>query len=109
MTSTRQKSDNPLKHFLLPFLIAVCIYAISYQFIEYRRNRKGPWQVTFSNTVSGDAQVIVNQPFLTITNFRITFEGSGNSNAAVPTTLIFDKPREVPYDVPFGKCIFMDT
>ena len=25
------------------------------------------------------------------------------------TTLLFAQPRPVPYEVPFGKCVFMDT
>jgi len=31
------------------------------------------------------------------------------TNAHPPITLIFREPRPVPYSVPFGKCVFMDT
>ena len=36
------------------------------------------------------------------------------AGARVPATnssgpIAFEKPREVPFDVPFGKCIFMDA
>src|SRR5260370_12982973 len=108
MRSTKERQENPLKHFLVAFSIAVVIYLIFYQFIEHRRNRKGPWQVTFTNSISGDPQVVVNQPFISITNVRMTFTGATMPPKAV-ATLLFDQPRQVPYDVPFGACVFMDT
>src|SRR5713226_6637067 len=107
MRSSKEPRENPLKHFLVAFLIALGIYLIFYQFIEHRRNRKGPWQVTFTNSVSGDPQIVINQPFLSITNVRMTFAGAprgGDTNR----TLVFEQPRQVPYDVPFGTCVFMD-
>jgi len=108
MRASKYPSENPVKHFILAFLIAVAIYFVFYQFIEHRRNRKGPWQVTFTNSISGKPQVVINQHFISVTNVRMTF-----ADAAMPTnagmTLLFDQPRAVPYDVPFGTCIFMDT
>jgi len=108
MRSSKEPRENPLKHFLVAFSIAVGIYLIFYQFIEHRRNRKGSWQVTFTNSISGDPQVIINQPFISITNVRMIFTGATMPTKEV-TTLIFDQPRQVPYDVPFGTCIFLDT
>ena len=105
---SRHEKENPLKYFLVAFLIAIGIYLVSYQFIEHRRNRKGPWQVTFTNNVSGDPQVVINQPFIPIKNVRMTFRGvsmPANNGA----TLLFDQPKPVPYEVPFGTCVFMDT
>ena len=102
------KSDNPAKHFVVAFLIALAVYFVAYTFIEHRRNRKGPWQVTFTNGPAGAPSILINQPTLQITNVEITF--AGNSSAATNgSTLIFSQPRQVPYDVPFGRCIFMDT
>ena len=108
MRSTKHLSENPLRHFVIPFLIALGIYLISYKSIEHRRNWKGPWQVTFTNSISGVPQVVINQPFISVTNVRLTLIGAAMPSAPA-TTLLFDQPREVPYDVPFGKCIFMDT
>src|SRR6266850_6120814 len=99
MRSSKEPRENPLKHFLVAFSIAVGIYLVSYQFIEHRRNRKGPWQVTFTNNVSGDPQVVINQPFIPIKNVRMTFRGvsiPANNGA----TLLFDQPKPVPYEVP---------
>ena len=56
------KADNPIKHFLLAFLIALGCYLAAYHGIEYRRNRKGPWQVTFTNNTAAAPEIIVNQP-----------------------------------------------
>ena len=103
------RSDNPLKHFALAFLLALIIYAIFYQGIEHRRARKGPWQVTFTNDPAGAPGILINQPKLSISNVQIRFAGETLSSATPAATLIFNQPRKVPYDVPFGKCIFMDT
>ena len=103
------KSDNPLKHFVLAFLLALIIYAIFYQGIEYRRSRNGPWQVTFTNGPAGIPTIVINQPKLSISNVQISFPGETLASTNAAGTLIFNQPRQVPYDVPFGKCIFMDT
>src|SRR5436190_6882127 len=106
------KSDNPLKHFVLAFLLALIVYALFYQGIEHRRARNGPWRVTFTNDASGVATILINQPKLSITNVQITFPGESVSPANPAGslgTLIFSQPKQVPFDVPFGKCIFMDS
>jgi|SRR5882724_5349229 len=102
------KSDNLLRHIAIPFGIAVIVYIIFYSFIEHRRTRNGPWRVIFTNDASGAPALLINQPALAITNLQITFAGqtSNNSSNAV---MILDTPKPVPYDIPFGKCVFMDT
>src|ERR1039458_7050536 len=42
------KREAPAKHFLLAFLLALVVYLVLYQSIEYRRVRNGPWRVTFT-------------------------------------------------------------
>ncbi len=118
------RRDNPLKHFAIPLLLAVLIYIVAYASIEHLRNRKGPWQVTFthvpqafstssplpnsSSSFSAAPLLIINQPALGITNVQIIF-----TNAPLwknpPAHLAFSHPKPVPYDLPFGRCIFMDT
>src|SRR6185295_7704138 len=44
---------------------------------------------------------------LAITNVQFIFPGAAASGSNV--TMIFDQPRAVPYPVPFGQCLFMDT
>jgi len=103
------KSESPIKHFVFAFLIALVVYAAFYYGIEHRRTRNGPWIVTFTNTPAGRPSLVVNQPRLALTNVRICFAGEAATNSDIPETLIFAQPRQVPYPVPFGKCVFMDT
>jgi hypothetical protein len=100
------KSSGPLKHFIIAFVIALVIYVVFYNFIEHRRSRNGPWRVTFTNE-AGVPELIVLEPELSVTNCRITFPGE--SAADKYGTLVFAQPQPVPFDVPFGKCVFEDT
>jgi hypothetical protein len=101
------KSDNPFRHFAIPFGIAVLVYIIFYAGIEHRRTRKGPWEITFTNDSSGAPALVINEPNVGVTNLQISFPGE--TNRIEKTSLTFGQPREVPYDIPFGKCVFMDT
>jgi hypothetical protein len=106
------KPEGATKHFILAFLLALIGYAFFYQTIEHRRVRKGPWQVTFTYTTAGAPAIVIAQPRLAITNVQITFPGETflvTNHQSPVTTLLFAQPRPVPYEVPFGKCVFMDT
>ena len=103
------KSERALKHFVLAFLLALVCYALFYFIIEHRRTRKGPWEITFTNSAGGAPTLIINQPKLSITNVQVAFPDQLAGPAAAFGTLKFDQARVVPYDVPFGKCIFLDT
>src|SRR5579864_5198541 len=105
----RMKSDNLLRHIWVPFLIAVLVYVFFYTSIEHRRTRNGPWEVVFTNNTAGAPELIINQPKLAITNLQIIFSGATNAASSQATTMELSQPREVPYPVPFGKCVFMDT
>jgi hypothetical protein len=102
------KADNPARHFAMAFLIALIGYVICYQSIQYWRTRKGPWEVTFSSSSNSAPSILVRQPRLGITNVQIILEGHGSTNQT-STRIVFHQPRPVPYDVPFGSCVFMDT
>ena len=106
--SSEMKSDNPVRHFALAFVIAILIYFVAYQGIEHRRTRKGPWQVTFTNSPDGDPSIVINQPTLRLTNVQIVFAGASSQSRSA-SVLEFSQPRQVPYDLPYGKCLFMDT
>jgi hypothetical protein len=103
------KSDGPMKHFILAFLLAVICYVFFYHAIEGRRTRKGPWEITFTNDASGAPAVLINQPKLAITNAQISFPSEQLRQKFSPSTVAFAQARPVPYDVPFGTCVFMDT
>lgn len=102
------KADGLLRHLLTAFVIALVVYFVAYTGIEHRRTYKGPWRVTFTNAESGVPVIVINQLTLGITNVQITFPGASPPTNS-PETIAFDQPHPVPYPVPFGKCLFMDT
>ena len=103
------KSDGPLKHFLLAFVLAVSCYGFFYKSIEHRRTRKGPWVVAFTNNPDGSSQLVIDQPKLAITNVQINFPDQAPLSPQKLGRFVFNQPRPVPYEVPFGQCVFMDT
>lgn len=102
------KRDGLLKPALVAFGIAAIVYFIAYTAIEHRRTRRGPWQVTFTLVNNHVPALVISQPSLALTNVEITFPGQ-KASADPRTILSFRDPRPVPYAVPFGTCIFMDT
>jgi hypothetical protein len=103
------KPDGLPKILSIAFVIALVLYAVTYFGIEHPRNRKGPWQVTFTTNSAGSPTLLINQPALAITNVQITFPDAIWPTAFTTTQIAFNQPRPVPYDLPFGKCVFMDT
>jgi len=103
------KSDHLFRHLAVPFVIAVLVYVVFYTGIEYRRNHKGPWQVEFTKDATGAPALVINQTKLSITNVQISFPGENEQTNPQVTSFAFSQPRDVPYEVPFGKCVFMDT
>src|SRR5713101_2761986 len=89
------KSDNPIKHFILAFLLALIGYAICYRAIEHRRTRSGPWQVAFTNDTAGAPAILINQPKLGITNLEISFPGERlpATNALGPLATEYPSPN----------------
>ena len=103
-------SEGLLKKIAAVFLGALVVYIVGYSAIEHRRTRNGPWEVVFTNDSSGAPAILINQPKLAISNVLMVFPGEtfpvGTSAAAPPT---FTQPRPVPFDLPFGRCVFMDA
>ena len=102
------KSSDLFKPLAISFAAALVIYFVFYTGIERRRTRLGPWQITFTANSNAAPSLLISQPALAITNVQITF-----SDAAIETNLTTAldaaQPRPVPFDVPYGKCVFMDT
>ena len=102
------KSDGLFKPAVLVLIAALIFYFVAYTGIEHRRTRKGPWRVTFTQT-EGHPAIVINQRMLAITNVQISFSGLPGQSAGPPVEFSFSQPKQVPYDVPFGTCLFMDT
>lgn len=101
------RTDGLLKHLVVAFVLALAVYTLLYSTIEHRRTRKGPWSVTFTQSESAPT-LIIDQPNLGLTNVQLRFVGSP-APTNVPSTLSFRQPRPVPFEVPFGQCVFMDA
>jgi hypothetical protein len=103
------KRDGILGRALLAFGIAVLFYVAVYHAIEHRRRSKGPWQVTFVQEQGGAQAIFINQHTIGITNVRIMFPVDSVMLTNRPMTLNFREARKTPFDLPFGKCVFLDT
>jgi hypothetical protein len=103
------KSEGTLKHFVVALLLAVGCYALFYPSIEHRRTRKGPWEVTFARTNGNVPLLIIDQPKLAITNVQVMFVDEVAEPRLTNTHMVFAEPKTVPFVVPFGTCVFMDT
>jgi len=103
------KSDSLLRHIVVPFAIALLVYVVFYAVIEHRRTVKGPWRVTFTSNASHQPALLIDQPALGITNAGVVFKDQIFATNFAGKVLTFEQPRPVPFDVPFGKCLFMDT
>lgn len=99
--------NQPWKHVALAFGIALVLYVASYSGIEHLRTRKGPWVFDFSTDSTGAATITISQPTLGISDVKLSF--TNHPALATNAHLAFAVPKETPYEVPFGKCIFIDT
>jgi hypothetical protein len=101
------KRERFFTHVLLALGLALGTYALSFGCIEHRRNRQGPWHITFTAT-HGAPCLIVNQPTLGITNVQVVFDAAPTpTNPAV--VVEFALARATPFATPFGQCVFLDT
>ena len=100
--------ERALRHFGFAFLAAVALYAVVFTWIEHRRVRNGPWTVEFGASPGGMPAITIRQPRLSLTNIQIVFSEAG-SPSNPPVSLDFREARKVPFEVPYGRCVFLDT
>jgi hypothetical protein len=102
------KPAATVKLFLTAFVIAVVVYFAAFYGIEHRRTKNGPWRVTFASDGGASPPcLVIDEPKLDITCLKITFPGQ--TAPATNAVMVFDEPRDVPFAVPFGNCVFMDA
>jgi hypothetical protein len=92
---------------ILVFVVTLVGYALVFKWIEHRRVAKGPWIVTFTNE-AGHPALEINQVALNLQHVRITFSDAPLGTNA-PQTIEFAQARKIPFDLPFGQCVFQDT
>jgi hypothetical protein len=92
---------------VLLFVAVLAGYVLVYNWMQHRRVAKGPWVVTFASDTNG-ASLTLRQTALGVRDIHIVF-----TNAPIATnfseTLEFATPRGIPFDVPFGECVFFDA
>ena len=102
------KLAGQLKHIAFAFLLAMLVYAVAFYVLERNRTRNGPWQVAFVAAAgTSPPSLIINEPKLRISDMRIVFPR--RSTPPTNSVMVFEQPREVPFEVPYGKCVFMDA
>ena len=103
-----QPREGALKLFATAFVLALVAYVVLFAFIEKRRPRNGPWVVSFSRESNAPAMLRISQHLLGLTNvLAIAVTNAFTTN--IEETIRFETPRSVPFDVPFGRCVFLDT
>lgn len=98
-----------MKRVLLALVVVLAAYVVLYYAIEHRRAAKGPWKVTFTQLQERSPAILINQSGLGITNVQISFPVSSNALANDSVTVSFGEAQRTPFDLPLGKCVFLDT
>lgn len=98
---------SPWKMFLLVGLVTLIGYAAVFSWMENNRHKDGPWEITFTQASNSPA-LLVSHAKLGLTNITIVFPDAIATNHA-PQTIRFEHGRVAPFDLPFGKCVFLDT
>ena len=101
------KPDHIWKQLLAVFICAVVGYMLVFGWIENNRRKNGPWQATFAS-MDGLPTLTINHSKLQLTNVTIMFVGAP-AWTNLPQTVAFEHGRPAPFDLPFGKCVFIDA
>jgi hypothetical protein len=97
----------PFKTLAIVGLVTLIVYITVFSLVEGNRRKDGPWELTFTQ-VNDSPALRINQAKLSLTNITILF-----AEAIVPTnlpqTIRFQHGQVAPVELPFGKCVFLDT
>jgi hypothetical protein len=99
--------SSPWKAFLLVGVITLIVYVVVFSWVENNRRKHGPWEITFTE-VDNSPALLVNHAQLGLANITIIFSGVPVTTNS-PQTIRFEHGRVAPFDLPFGKCVFLDT
>jgi hypothetical protein len=99
--------DRLWKHLGIAFVAALTLYLAGFFWMEHRRSRLGPWEVSFIQEPGLGPRLEINQHALQITNVQLEF-AADRQVSPTNATVEFTAGRTVPFTVPFGECVFMD-
>jgi len=102
------KQDRFPKQVAIVFAVTVALYLAIFYGIEHVRSRKGPWEVTFTHDAAGAPTLVISQPKLNVHDLKIVFPGEQSAGFSGTRKVVFATPQPVPYEVPFGRCVFED-
>ncbi len=102
------KKDSLRKHLVIAFVAALGLYIVGFAWIEHRRSKLGPWEVSFIKEPESSPVLRIGQPGLSITNVEIQLGCQPTNILATNVHLRFEPGQPVPFPVPFGQCVFMD-
>jgi hypothetical protein len=105
-TAMKSKS-SPWKMILLVGLVTLVGYVMVFSWVENRRRKNGPWEFIFTQSDNSPA-LLVNHAKLGLTNIMIVFRDA-IAPTNEPQTIQFKHGQVAPFDLPFGKCVFLDT
>lgn len=98
--------SSPWKIFLRVGLVSLIGYIAVFWWIENSRRKNDPWEITFTQ-VDNSPALLVSHAKLSLTNITIIFADAVATNT--PQIIRFEHGRVAPFDLPFGKCVFLDT
>ena len=91
-------------------VLTVAAYFALFAWIERGRNRQGPWEVVFARFTNGLPCLEISQPTLGLRGVRVVFPSVLPTTApALPQRYVFGSARSTPFDLPLGRCLFLDT
>ncbi|HNT14683.1 MAG TPA: hypothetical protein PKO21_07460 [Verrucomicrobiota bacterium] len=88
-------------------LASALLYFAGFTWIEHNRYKKGPWEFVFRATNQTPVLEII-QPALGLSNVTLIFL-QAPLPSHLPQTVRFQLGQPPPFDLPFGRCVFLDT
>jgi len=100
-------ASSPGKTFLIIGLVTLIAYFTIFSWVESRRRKNGPWEITFTQ-IDDSPALLVNHLKLGLTNVVVIFLQATVTNQQ-PTIIQFEHGQVAPFTLPYGKCVFLDT
>ncbi|MGZ4974337.1 MAG: hypothetical protein ACXWDN_16380, partial [Limisphaerales bacterium] len=80
--------DSFLRHAGIAAAIAVVFYLVFFNWMQHRREGKGPWQITFITDTGGAPSLDIQQPTFHLSH-RIIFDGVKDPQTNLNQTVKF--------------------